>query len=233
VTQTSIMLVDDHAIVREGYRALLQQQPRLKVVAEAADGAEAYRLFKQVKPDLVIMDLTMPGFGGVEAIRRIRQLDQNARILVFTMHHNAAFAVQAIRAGARGYVTKSSPPDALVRAAFDVLQGKIAFSADIDHELALSRVADTPAATDLLTPREFEILRLLLAENSTEDIAEILHVSPKTVANTRYLIKSKLGVSSDIELVLAALRQGILGARGDVEHEEGFLPAPADAPKRA
>jgi two-component system invasion response regulator UvrY len=213
----TIMLVDDHAIVREGYRSLLQKQPQLKVVAEASDGAEAYRLFKETRPDLVIMDLTMPGFGGVEAIRRIRQWDAAARILVFTMHQNAAYAVQAIRAGAKGYVTKSSPPEALVRAAFDVLQGRIALSADIDHELALSRVADTPAAMDLLTPREFEILRMLLAERSTDDIADILHVSAKTVANTRYLIKSKLGVASDIELVLVALRQGILGESGDVE----------------
>ncbi|VTZ23827.1 DNA-binding response regulator [Methylocella tundrae] len=233
MTDVAIMLVDDHAIVREGYRALLQQQPRLKVVAEASDGAEAYRLFKQAKPDLVIMDLTMPGFGGVEAIRRIRQWDPNARILVFTMHQNAAYAVQAIRAGAKGYVTKSSPPEALVRAAFDVLQGRIALSADIDHELALSRVADAPVATDVLTPREFEILRMLLAENSTEDIAGILHVSPKTVANTRYLIKSKLGVSSDIELVLAALRQGILGAGGDVERNSGSPSAAPEAPKLA
>jgi two-component system, NarL family, invasion response regulator UvrY len=206
----TIMLVDDHAIVREGYRSLLQKQPRLKIVAEAGHGAEAYRLFKTTRPDLVIMDLTMPGFGGVEAIRRIRQWDPAARILAFTMHQNAAYAVQAIRAGARGYVTKSSPPEALVRAIFDVLQGAVAFSADIDHELALSRVADTPAATDVLTPREFEILRMLLAEGSTEDIAEILHLSPKTVANTRYVIKAKLGVASDIELVLVALRQGIL-----------------------
>ena len=229
----AIMLVDDHAIVRAGYRALLQQQPRLKVVAEASDGAEAYRLFKQVKPDLVIMDLTMPGFGGIEAIRRIRQWDPNARILVFTMHQNAAYAVQAIRAGAKGYVTKSSPPDALVRAAFDVLQGRIALSADIDHELALSRVADAPAATDALTPREFEILRLLLAERSTGEIAEILHLSPKTVANTRYLIKAKLGVSSDIELVLLALRQGILGGRGDAEPDTCEPSALANPSKRA
>lgn len=204
------MLVDDHAIVREGYRSLLQKQPRFKVVAEASDGAEAYRLYKATKPDLVIMDLTMPGFGGVEAIKRIRQWDGGARILVFTMHQNAAYAVQAIRAGAKGYVTKSSPPEALVRAAFDVLQGRIALSADIDHELALSRIADTPAATDVLTPREFEILRLLLAERTTEEIANSLCLSAKTVANTRYLIKSKLGAASDIELVLMALRQGIL-----------------------
>jgi DNA-binding NarL/FixJ family response regulator len=208
----TIMLVDDHAIVREGYRSLLQKQPGLRVVAEAGDGEEAYRLFKAAQPDLVIMDLAMPGFGGIEAIRRIRQWDTAARVLVFTMHQNAAYAVQAIRAGARGYVTKSSPPDALVRAAFDVLRGKIALSADIDHELALSRVSERPAATDVLTPREFEIFRLLLAEKSTEEIAALLHLSPKTVANTRYIIKSKLGAGSDIELVLVALRQGILSA---------------------
>ena len=206
----TIMLVDDHAIVREGYRALLQNQPGLKVVAEASDGPEAYRLFKATRPDLVIMDLTMPGFGGVEAIKRIRQWDGGARILVFTMHQNAAYAMQAIRAGAKGYVTKSSPPEALLRAVFDVLRGKIALSADIDHELALSRIGDKPSATDVLTAREFEILRLLLAEKTTEDIADLLHVSPKTIANTRYLIKSKLGAGSDIELVLVALRQGIL-----------------------
>ncbi len=230
MTDATIMLVDDHAIVREGYRSLLQQQPRLKVVAEASDGAEAYRLFKETRPDLVIMDLTMPGFGGVEAIRRIRQWDSTARILVFTMHQNAAYAVQAIRAGAKGYVTKSSPPEALVRAAFDVLRGRIALSADIDHELALSRVADRPAATDVLTPREFEILRLLLAERSTEDIAEILCLSPKTVANTRYLIKTKMGVSSDIELVLAALRQGMLDESGRVEADAGGPSAAPEAP---
>lgn len=205
-----IMLVDDHAIVREGYRSLLQKQPRLRVVAEAIDGAEAYRLFKETRPDLVIMDLTMPGLGGIEAIRRIRQWDSAARILVFTMHLNAAYAVQAIRAGAKGYVTKSSPPETLVRAVFDVLKGRTSLSADIDHELALSRLGDEPAAVDVLTPREFEVLRMLLAEKTTEEIAEMLHVSPKTVANTRYLIKSKLGVSSDIELVRLVLRQKIL-----------------------
>jgi len=205
-----IMLVDDHAIVREGYRAVLQKQPMLRIVAEASDGAEAYRLFKETRPDLVIMDLTMPGVGGIEAIRHIRQWDPTARILVFTMHQNAAFAVQAIRAGARGYVTKTSPPETLVRAVMDVLAGKIAISPDIDHELALSRLAGKSSAADVLTPREFEVLRLLLAENTTEEIAETLHVSPKTVANLHSLIKDKLGVGSDIELVRLALRQGIL-----------------------
>jgi two-component system invasion response regulator UvrY len=206
----NIMLVDDHAIVREGYRALLQKQPRLKVIAEAADGAEAYRLYKEVNPDLLIIDLTMPGLGGIEALKRIRQWDRNARILVFTMHQSAAYALQAIRAGAKGYVTKSSPPQALLDAVFDILKGRTALSPDIDHELALSRLADEPNAADVLSPREFEVLRMLLAEKSSDDIAETLHVSPKTVANIRYLIKSKLGVATDIELVRLALRQGLL-----------------------
>jgi DNA-binding NarL/FixJ family response regulator len=206
----TILLVDDHAVVREGYRSMLQKQPGLRVVAEAADGAEAYRLFKEVRPDLVIMDLSMPGVGGIEGIRRIRQWDRGARILVFTMHENAGFAVQAIRAGARGYVTKSSPPEILLRAVMDVLAGGIAISPDIDHELALSRLSGERAAADVLTAREFEVMQMLLAERSTEDIASALHLSPKTVANLHSLIKDKLGVATDIELVRLALRQGLL-----------------------
>jgi DNA-binding NarL/FixJ family response regulator len=206
----SIMLVDDHAVVREGYRAVLEKQPGLRVVAEASDGTEAYRLFKTAAPDLVIMDLTMPGIGGIEAIRRIRQWDKQARILVFTMHQNAAFAVQAIRAGARGYVTKTSPPETLVQAVMDVLAGRVAISPDIDHELALSHLAGEAVAADVLTAREFEVLRMLLAEKTTDDIAAALHISPKTVANLHSLIKDKLAVGSDIELVRLALRQGLL-----------------------
>jgi len=126
------------------------------------------------------------------------------------MHENAGFAVQAIRAGARGYVTKTSPPETLVRAVMDVLAGKIAISPDIDHELALSRLGGESSAADVLTAREFEVLRLLLAEKTTDEIAATLHVSPKTVANLHSLIKDKLGVGSDIELVRLALRQGLL-----------------------
>ncbi|MGQ9369972.1 response regulator [Azospirillum sp. A39] len=210
----TVMLVDDHAVVREGYRAVLQKQRGLRVVAEAADGAQAYRVFKETRPDLVIMDLSLPGIGGIEAIRRIRQWHSQARILVFTMHQNAAFAVQAIRAGARGYVTKTSPPEVLVRAVFDVLDGRIALSPDIDHELALSHLAGQTVAADLLTAREFEVLRLLLAERTTEEIADLLHLSPKTVANLRSLIKAKLGVGSDIELVRLAMRQGLFDGDG-------------------
>jgi two-component system, NarL family, invasion response regulator UvrY len=205
------MLVDDHAIVRQGYRTLLEKQPRIEVVAEADDGDVAYRLYQEMQPDLVVMDLTLPQMGGMESIRRIVRWDPRARILVFTMHQNAAYAVQAMRAGARGYITKTGTPQALVQAAFDVLDGKIALSADIDHELALSRIADAGSVIDELTPREFEILRLLLTGQSIDDIAGALNLSRKTVANMHYLIKNKLGVTSDIALVLIALRHGILG----------------------
>jgi DNA-binding NarL/FixJ family response regulator len=212
---TRVMLADDHAIVREGYRSLLQKQDRLRVVAEAADGAEAYRVYKEAQPDLVIMDLSMPGIGGVEAIRRIRQWDHAARILVFTMHQSAAYAVQAIKAGARGFVTKSSPPEALLRAIGEIMAGRIALSPDIDHELAINSLTSEPSAVDALSPREFEILRMLLAEKSVDDIAKTLNISVKTAANTRYLIRAKLGVASDIELVHLALRQRIIAA--DIE----------------
>jgi two-component system invasion response regulator UvrY len=206
----TILLVDDHAVVREGYRAVIEKQPGFKVVAEAGDGAEAYRLFKATSPDLVVMDLTMPGVGGVEAIRHIRQWDQDARLLVFTMHQSAAFAVQAIRAGARGYVTKTSPPEALIRAIHDIFAGRIALSPDIDHKLALSRLGDEAVAAEVLTAREFEVLRMLLAEQTNEEIGALLHISPKTVGNLHSQIKAKLGVNSDIELVRLALRQGLL-----------------------
>jgi DNA-binding NarL/FixJ family response regulator len=141
------------------------------------------------------------------------------------MHQNAAYAVQAIKAGARGYITKSSPPEALIAGVFDVLKGRIALSADVDHELAQSRVADRPSALDVLTAREFEVLRMVLAEQTAEEIAETLHVSPKTVANTRYLIKSKLGVGSDIELARLALRQGLL-SMPEVDEREAGEPRP-------
>ncbi len=205
----SVLLVDDHAIVREGYRSLLQKQPGLKVAGEADDGISAYRLYKELSPDIVIMDLSMQGVGGIEAIRRIRGWDANARILVFTMHDNSAFATQALRAGAKGYVTKSSAPVVLIEAIYDVLKGRRALSPDISHALALTYLNDEPRVLDVLTPREFEILRMLVAEKSTAEIAETLCLSPKTVANAHYLIKSKLGVASDIELVHMVFRQNV------------------------
>jgi DNA-binding NarL/FixJ family response regulator len=128
------------------------------------------------------------------------------------MHQSAVYAVQAIKAGARGFVTKSNPPEALLRAIAEVMAGRIALSPDIDHELAVNRLAGEPSAVDVLSPREFEILRMLLAEKSIDAIAATLHISVKTAANTRYMIRAKLGVTTDIELVRLALRQRIIAA---------------------
>jgi two-component system invasion response regulator UvrY len=210
IRMISILLVDDHAIVREGYRALLAKQPNLKVVAEAADGAEAYRQFKEHLPDLVITDLSLPGMSGLELISRIKQRCAEARILVFSMHQNAGFAVQASRAGALGYVTKSSSPEILLRAIHAVHQGRHTLSPDIAQALALEKLGGDRMALETLTVREFEILRLLVEARSPDDIAKTLNISPKTVCNCHYLIKRKLGVTSDIELTRLAIRLNVI-----------------------
>jgi len=156
-----VMLVDDHAVVREGYRRLIEKHKDMKVVAEAPDGAAAYQHYKLHLPDVVVLDLSMPGKGGIEVIRHLRQWDDAARILIFTMHQNAAYALQAFQAGARGYITKSSAPELLVSAIRDVFAGKKAISPDVSHALALTRINDEGISTGSLTSREFDIFRMI------------------------------------------------------------------------
>ena len=206
-----VLLVDDHAIVREGYRTLLAKHNGLTVVGEAGDAASAYRCYKDTQPDVVIMDISLPGRGGIDAIEHIRRFDSQARILVFTMHGGAVYALQAFRAGARGYVTKSSPPDLLISAVRDVAAGRIVICPETSEVLALDRLQDEKTGLECLSPREFEIFRMILAARSTDEIAVALNVSRKTVANYHYAIKSKLGVASDIELLYLGLRQGLVG----------------------
>jgi two-component system, NarL family, invasion response regulator UvrY len=205
-----ILIVDDHAIVREGYRALLAKHEGLKVVGEACDAASAYQCYKEMRPDVVIMDISMPGRGGIDAIEHIRELDSHARVLVFTMHSGAAYALQAFRAGAKGYVTKSSPPDLLVRAVRDIAEGRLAICPEISEALAFDRLQEEKTGLHGLSPREFEIFRLILGAKSTDEIASALNLSRKTVSNYHYAIKSKLGVDSDIELFYLGLRQGLV-----------------------
>jgi len=208
----SVMLVDDHAVVREGYRRLIEKHKDLTVVAEAPDGQAAYRLYKQHSPNVVVLDLSMPGKGGVEVMRQLRQWDVGARVLIFTMHQNAAYAVQAFQAGAKGYITKSSAPELLISAIRDVAAGKTAMSPDVSHALALARISDERDMLQSLTAREFDIFRMLADARSIADIAATLNLSTKTVSNYHYLIKSKLGVASDIELVRLAVRLQITAA---------------------
>jgi two-component system invasion response regulator UvrY len=205
-----VLLVDDHVVVREGYRRLIEKQDGIEVVAEAGDASSAYKAFKDSGPDVVVADVSLPGRGGIDLVRQIRQLDPNACILMFTMHANATYAQQAFRAGARGYVTKSSPPDVLVSAVRSVYAGRPALCAEINQVIATSRLMDVGGPIERLSPREFEILRMILDARSTEEIAGAFNLSPKTVANHHYAIKSKLGVQSDIELVYYCLRQGLV-----------------------
>lgn len=205
-----ILLVDDHAIVREGYRALLGKQLDLQVVAEAGDSAQAYREFQRHGPDLVVTDISLPDCSGLELIARIKQYDAAARILVFSMHQNPDFAKLALRADALGYVTKSSAPEVLLRAVRDVHARRAVLSPDIAQVLALATLGAERIALAELTVREFEILRLLVDGRGHDEIAEMLHVSPKTVANSHYLIKRKLAVDSDIQLTRLAIKLNVL-----------------------
>jgi len=218
-----ILLVDDHAIVREGYRSLLEKQPRMQVVGEAEDGNQAYERAQSTLPDVIIMDLSMPGQGGLEAISRICERLPGVRILAFSMHQNPAFAIQATRAGAKGYVSKSSPPDVLIRAVYDVFNGRHVLSPDIAQVLALSKLGGAHGPLEELTVREFEILRMLVEAQSTEEIAKALHISPKTVSNCHYQIKKKLGVATDIELVRLALRLNVVDLLELSKPEAGAL----------
>jgi two-component system invasion response regulator UvrY len=205
-----IMLVDDHAIVRAGFRRLLEQQPNFHIVAEAADADRAYALFIEHEPDVIVMDLSMPGVSGLDSIRRIVTRQPAARILVFSMHEDASLAERAIQLGARGYVTKSNPPEVLATAVTEVALGKLALSPDIAKSIAILKLSGEQNLLNLLGAREFEIFRLLATGRSAPDIAKLLNLSTKTIANYHTLIKQKLRITSDVDLVLLAQRQNIV-----------------------
>lgn len=204
-----ILLVDDHAIVLEGYRRLLEKHERIEVVADATNSATAYQRYKELSPDVVVVDISMPGRGGLDLIGMLRQWDPAARVVVFTMHDNPAFALHSFQAGARAFVTKGSAPMLLIQAILEVSEGRKYISPDVSEPLALSRVADDEVLASL-SPREFEILRLLLDARSASEIAAALNLSPKTVANYHSMIKQKLGVTSDIELLYLGLRERLV-----------------------
>lgn len=207
---TRLLLVDDHAVVREGYRRLLESRADLCIVGEAASAREALDQYLALQPDVLVLDLGLPDMGGVELIRRLVQRDAGVRILVFTMHREPIFATQALRAGALGYVTKSSPPQVLLNAVYQVAARNQVISPDMAPDLALALLKPSGDPLAELSPREFEILRLLLDGCSAEDIGTRLSISGKTVQNCHYQIKTKLGVRSDIELTRVALKLGLI-----------------------
>jgi DNA-binding NarL/FixJ family response regulator len=205
----TVLLVDDHAVVREGYRRLLERHGDIAVIGEAADAAQAHSAFCELDPQIVVMDITLPGTSGIEALRRMLMHRPEARVLMFSMHEDAIFARRALQAGAFGYVTKASAPSVLVEAIHVVAAGKKYLSAEIAQKLALRDFAVDDTAADGLSAREFEVLRLLAQGRSIGEIAQSLGLNRKTVANHQSAIKQKLGAETAIQLLRAANKLGL------------------------
>ena len=207
-----ILLVDDHAVVRAGYQMLLEQSDKIEIIAEASSGEQASKLFSDLNPDVVVMDLSLPGISGLEAIRRIMRKDPNAKILVFSMHEDTVFVDQALRAGARGYLTKSSAPKTLIKAIEEIAGGRIHIDDRVVQHLAFQKARDEVGPFSSLSTREFEIFCLLAEGLNTNEIATRLSIGYKTVANYSSQIKNKLQVNTTAELARLAIRHNILQA---------------------
>lgn len=205
-----VILADDHAVVRSGLRRLMEQSGSVEVVAEAESGEQAYQLYSEFLPDVLVMDMSMPGMGGLEALRRILSRHPTARVVIFSMHENASFASQALSAGARAYVAKSGAADDLLKAVKEVSTGRSYLSPSVAQKIVLQTMSGDEDPTKRLSAREFEVFRLLAEGSNVEEIADILRISQKTVANYQTLLKQKLGVNSPVELVRLAIRHGVI-----------------------
>jgi two-component system invasion response regulator UvrY len=207
--RVTVLLVDDHAVVREGYRRLLERHGDIVVIGEAADAAEAHALFRKLAPQIVVMDITLPGLSGIEAMRRMLEHEPDSRVLIFSMHEDAIFAKRALQAGAFGYVTKASAPGVLVEAVHTIASGKKYLSAAVAQALALRADALDSAASNGLSAREFEVLRQLVQGHSINDIARSMGINPKTVSNHQSVIRQKLGADSAVQLLSIAKKLGL------------------------
>lgn len=207
-----VMLVDDHAVVRVGFRMLLETSGEVDVVGEADSGEVAYREFARIQPDVVIMDLSMPGMGGIEAVRRLIARDRNARILVLSAHEDSAHPRRVLKAGALGYLSKRGAPEELLDAVRVVAAGRIYLEAEIARKLALHDLAAPGQSIESLSEREFAVFLKLAQGESVQSIAQTLSLSPNTVGTHLYNIKQKLGAGNQAELTLIALRNGLIEA---------------------
>lgn len=205
-----VMLADDHAVVRAGYRFLLENVQDIEVVAEVASGEDAVARYDSVKPDVLVIDLTMPGIGGMEAIRRLRGKHADAKILVFSMHENGALVEHALQAGVCGYISKNSSPEALVTAVRRIAAGNIYIDGELAQSLVVQQSRGQREALAALSTRELQILRLFAEARNVEEIAETLSLSTKTIANYLTQIKDKLNVGSSAELVRLAISKGLV-----------------------
>jgi two-component system, NarL family, invasion response regulator UvrY len=208
-----VVLVDDHAVVRMGFRMLLESaEPPIRVVGEAADGEALLRLLPTLEVDVIVMDLSMPGLGGLETLRRLRARESTPPVLVLSAHEDTAHPRRALNAGALGYLGKRSAPETLPEAVRAVAQGKRYLDAQTAQALALAQLDGAASPFDALSEREFEVFLRLARGRSVNDIATQLSLSASTVGTHLYNIKQKLGAGNQAELTLLALRWGVIEA---------------------
>jgi two-component system invasion response regulator UvrY len=205
-----VMLVDDHAVVRMGFRLLLEGSRDITVLGEAESGEEAVRRFAELKPDVVVMDISMPGIGGLEAIERILAKQPGTRILVLSAHEDAMHARRVLKGGAVGYLTKRSAAEELIHAIGLVHQGKTYLEPGIAQQMAMQQLSGERNPVDTLSEKEFKVFLELAKGKSVQDIADIMSLSPRTVGTHLYNIKQKLGASNSAELAIIAIRAGLI-----------------------
>jgi two-component system invasion response regulator UvrY len=210
MSQINVMLVDDHAVVRMGFKMLLEQDSDIKVIAEAESGEQAITRYMETKPDVVVMDITMPGIGGLEAIERILAKESNARILVLSAHEDSVHPKRVLNAGAMGYLTKRSAAEELIKAIRTVATGKKYLEASVAQQMAIQQLSGDQNPVDVLSAREFEVFMALAKGKTTNEIAETLFLSPRTVGTHLYNIKQKLNANNSAEIALIAMRSGLI-----------------------
>ena len=208
-----VLIADDHPVVRTGYQRLLDQAGDIRVVAEAGDGNSAYAAWLDHQPDVLVTDLSMPG-GGLELTRRVVQRSDQARVLIFSMHDSEPLVRRAFEAGARGYLTKASPPDCVVDAVHALQAGRRYLSPELPASWMLRERDEEGDRLATLSAREFEIFRLLAQGQSPAECAVSLNLSAKTVSNHQSAIKDKLGAATSAALAHLAIRHGVISTAG-------------------
>jgi len=206
----NVLLVDDHAVVRMGFKMLLESDADIKVVAEADSGENGVKMYMEHRPDVVVMDITMPGIGGLEATDRIMAKDSSARILVLSAHEDSVHPKRVLNAGAMGYLTKRSAAEELIKAIRTVAGRKMYLEASIAQQMAIQQLNGETNPVDVLSDREFEVFMALAKGQTTNQIAETLSLSPRTVGTHLYNIKQKLNAGNSAEIALIAMRSGLI-----------------------
>ena len=206
----TLLLVDDHDIVRTGIAHIIEKQPGIEIVGEAGNGEDALKLVRELKPNVVLMDVNMPGLGGLEATRRIHRSMPWTKVIILTVHSEAPFPTHLLDAGASGYLTKGCAASDLVKAIHSVSKDQRYIGKDIAQRLALSLLPGADKSPfDDLSSREMEVMMMLIQGDEVSQIAEALSLSPKTVSTYKYRIYDKLDVKNDVELTHLSIRHGI------------------------